>query len=238
MQQLLLLCDANISCLAPTALATLLVNAAFKLSFYLWHLKKCEEKDVKGNTNSCQICLHCCQPLGIKHKTKSSVFTISGPKYITVCCKKQLKAMKFHVIFVTWDVDTHFYVCVCPSFSLTLCCQWWHVLVWAPVDLVSVRIHSQHQHHDASHDAPGNRTYRCAFDHVQRCHLFVCKRNREDKRRGRGNQKVVFKKEVTKDFRWLKKWQYNKMIYSTGSEINSCCNANASSILPLFSHQC
>lgn len=65
------------------------------------------------------------------------------------------------------------------------------MLVRAPMDLVSVCVHSQHQHHDASHNAPSDWTHGGAFDHVQRCHLLVCWGKREGGRRGGDRQKML-----------------------------------------------
>lgn len=48
----------------------------------------------------------------------------------------------------------------------TLCCQRRHVLVGSSVNLVSVGVNGQHQHHDASHDASCHWAHRGAFDHV------------------------------------------------------------------------
>lgn len=62
------------------------------------------------------------------------------------------------------------------TLKLTLCGQRRHVLMWASVDLMSVCVNSQNQHHDASHDPPGHGTYRGALDHVQRGHLLICER--------------------------------------------------------------
>lgn len=57
---------------------------------------------------------------------------------------------------------------------LTLSSQWRHVLVRAAVDLVTVRVDSQHQHHDASHNTSRHRPDWGTLDHVERRHLFVC----------------------------------------------------------------
>lgn len=57
---------------------------------------------------------------------------------------------------------------------LTLSSEWRHVLVRAAVDLVTVRVDSQYQHHDASHNTPRHRPDWGALDHVERRHLFVC----------------------------------------------------------------
>lgn len=85
------------------------------------------------------------------------------------------------------------YICpsalyICPRYRWcfgvhTLCRQWRHVLMRAPVDLVSVRVHGQYQHHDASHNTSGNRTHRSSLDHVQRCHLLIW-RGYKDKEAG------------------------------------------------------
>lgn len=48
----------------------------------------------------------------------------------------------------------------------TLCCQRRHVLVRSSVNLVSVGVNRQHQHHDAPHDAPGHWPHGGALDHV------------------------------------------------------------------------
>lgn len=61
----------------------------------------------------------------------------------------------------------------------TLRCQRRHVLVGSPVNLVSVRVNRQHQHHDASHDASCHWTHGGALDHVQRRYLLVWKADRE-----------------------------------------------------------
>lgn len=66
-----------------------------------------------------------------------------------------------------------------------------HVLVRAPVDLVSVRVHGQNQHHDASHDAPGNWTHRGALDHVQGRHLFVCGKKRRPREGSRVSRRSL-----------------------------------------------
>ena len=67
----------------------------------------------------------------------------------------------------------NFCVSVCVKVGPTLRSQRRHVLVRASMDLVSVRVHGQHQHHDAAHDAPSDWTHRSTFDHVQRCHLLI-----------------------------------------------------------------
>lgn len=94
-------------------------------------------------------------------------------------------------------------MCACvrqsSSISPTLCCQWWHVLVRTPMDLVSVCIHGQHQHHDASHNASGDWTHRGALDHVQRRHLLICGGKGEGERRGKNGQKM-FKAQRISEF--------------------------------------
>lgn len=77
-------------------------------------------------------------------------------------------------------------MCVFVRHPPTLCCQRWHVLVRPPVDLVSVCVHSQHQHHDASHNAPGDWTHRGALDHVQGSHLLICGGQWEEEKGRRG----------------------------------------------------
>lgn len=68
---------------------------------------------------------------------------------------------------------------------LTLSGQRGHVLVGAAVDLVTVRVDRQHQHHDASHNTPGHRPDWGALDHVERRHFFICAGGKK-KREGGG----------------------------------------------------
>lgn len=61
---------------------------------------------------------------------------------------------------------------------------------------------------------------------------------REEKKREERTGRRLFK-ETTKDFRWLKKWRYNKLISnSSGSDLNSWCHAETFSTSLPFSHQC
>lgn len=57
---------------------------------------------------------------------------------------------------------------------LTLRGQWGHVLVTAAVDLVAVRVHGQHQNHDAAHDAAGHGSDWRALDRAEGGGLVIC----------------------------------------------------------------
>lgn len=59
-----------------------------------------------------------------------------------------------------------------PRAELTLRGQRGYVLVAAVVDLVPVRVHGQHQHHDAAHDASSHGAHRGTLDHVQGDHFI------------------------------------------------------------------
>lgn len=141
------------------------------------------------------------------------------------CCQNVLfSKLQFH-----WHTSC---VNVCIAVRPTLCCQWWHVLMRTPMDLVSICIHSQHQHHDASHDAPRDWTHRGTLDHVQRSHLLICGGRRERKKRKDG-QKLFKVQRISGFSRSDKKPTWK----SSGSKPNSCCDADPSSTSLLLSHQ-
>ena len=77
----LLLCDSTVGYLAPTALATLLVNhAALKISFFLSLIFKemsvCEEENVKVNTRKYHKCSQFCPGSCLEPQAKQWVSKI------------------------------------------------------------------------------------------------------------------------------------------------------------------
>lgn len=163
-------------------------------------------ENVKVNTSSClfQTCSYCCSFSLIQASNRVNIkiqtFSLEMQKMMLPIYFGH--AAKMHLcqndnVAALQVVQ----MCACvrqsSSISHTLCRQWWHVLVRTPVDLVSVRIHGQHQHHDASHNAPGDWTHRGALDHVQRRHLLICGGKGEGERRGKDGQKMVKAQRVS-----------------------------------------